>query len=87
MKENIEFIAENKIICCQTREPDNMVDTSLLEKAIQDLAEESLMKEKYIEKLKKVKEDLVDEASKNESEMLVRIKEQQNLPRIEKTIG
>lgn len=79
MKENIEFITENKIICCQNREPDNVVDTSLLEKTIQELAEESNMKEKYIEKLKKVKEDLIDEATRNESEMLVRIEEQQKL--------
>lgn len=79
MKENIEVISDNRIICCQSREPENIVDTSVMEKTIQDLAEDSLMKGKYIEKLKKVKEDLVEEALRNESELIVRIEKQEKL--------
>lgn len=78
MKENI-VITDNKIICCQSQEPENIVDTSVMEKTIQDLAEESLMKEKYIEKLKKVKQDLVEEALRNESELVARIEKQEQL--------
>lgn len=69
MRENIEVMTDNKIICWQARDPENIVDTSVMEKTIQDLADESLMKEKYIEKLKKVTEDLVEEALRNESEL------------------
>lgn len=79
MKENIEVITDNKIICCQSQEPENIVDTSVMEKTIQDLAEESLMKEKCIEKLKKVKEDLMEEAVRNESELIARIEKQEKL--------
>lgn len=79
MKENIEILTDNKIVCCQIREPENALDTSIMEKTIQDLAEESLMKEKYIEKLKKGKEDLVEEALRNESELLIRIEKQERL--------
>lgn len=78
-KENMEVNTDNKFRCCQSREPDNVLDTSIMEKTIQDLAEDSIMKEKHIEKLKKVKEDLVEEALRNESELLVQIGKQEKL--------
>lgn len=78
-KETIQYLTGNKIICCQSQEVDSEVDVSALEKTIQDLSDETQMKEKHIEKFKKIKDDIMEEALRNESDMLLRMEEQQKL--------
>lgn len=77
-KKNIQFLTNNKIICCtydenySTRE-----ETSLLEKTIHDLEEESDQKNKHIQKLKYEHAIILEEALKNERDLNKLIEEQQ----------
>ena len=69
---NIRIIKENKIICCKTNEETNFDDDnekSVLEKTISELAEDSEIKNNYIQKLKNDNRLFVEDAMKSEEEM------------------
>lgn len=65
------FIKDNKIVCC---EKDNYInpdesERSVLEKTVCELEEDSEMKNKFIDKLKREYKLFVEEAMRNEEEL------------------
>lgn len=78
-KQKVEYIADNQIVCCEQHDRNCELDATILERTIQELSEEAQMKDKFIENLKKARHDLLEDALKNESEMTMRLEEQQTI--------
>ena len=80
-KNKIRFVKDNQLICCEedsfASDRDNEKD--ILERTIQDLAEESAMKNTYITKIKADREAFFQEALKREEEMGELLKRQENM--------
>ena len=73
-RNQITFVKDNKIVCCKTDSDFSISSDSddekiNLEKTINELAEDSDIKNKYILKLKQEREQFVKEALKSEEEM------------------
>ncbi|KAG5873299.1 hypothetical protein JTB14_008965 [Gonioctena quinquepunctata] len=70
---NIKIIYSNRVICCRKEEILKTSDEqNILETTIQDVAVETEMESKYIEKLKKVETELnklIDQQRKNIEDM------------------
>lgn len=84
-KRDINFIKDNKIICCNDADESNSSDQddekSILEKTINELNSDSEQKSKYIQKLKIENQQFIQEAMKAEDEMIEQIKNQESLIR------
>ncbi|CAG9817124.1 unnamed protein product [Phaedon cochleariae] len=68
-KKKITMVEGNQIICCKREPNDQDEQTSILEKTINDLSEDSEMKNNYIEKLKKEKNIYIQQAIDMELEI------------------
>lgn len=72
---DVKKIEMNKIICCGdtnnqlSRKDDHSCESDDLEQTIHELAQESEMKNRFIEKMKKEHKLLLDEATRNETEL------------------
>ena len=79
-RSQIKFLNGNKIICC-TSETDKTSDEDIsnLEKSISDLMEDSIVKDKYIDKLKHEKDIFMQEVLKTEEDMAEIICKQEKL--------
>lgn len=69
-KKKVKFVKDNKIICCQENtDEEHEEENSLLEKTINELAEDGFMKDKYIQKLKDENKIVIRQALDSENEM------------------
>ena len=74
---NIRIIKENKIVCCRQGEETYLSDDdekSILEKTINEMMEDSEIKNNYIRKLKSDNKLFVDDAIKTEEDMNMQIR-------------
>lgn len=80
VKRHIRFIKQNKIICCEEENSSDHeeAEKSILEKTIEDLNEDSLLKDRYINKLKAEHKLFLNEAMKREDDMNEVLLKQEN---------
>lgn len=86
IKDKIRFVKDNKIVCCKTDDTSYMTsdegeddEKSFLEKTINDLSEDSRIKNRYIIKLKDDNKMLLEEALNTEKELNEQISNQEKI--------
>lgn len=81
-RNKIRFIKENKIVCCKLDDSfpiEEDEEKSILENTISELNEDSIAKNKHINRLKEENKLLLDEAIKAETEMSQLIRNQEKI--------
>ncbi|CAG9822010.1 unnamed protein product [Phaedon cochleariae] len=79
-KKKVRFVKDNKIICCQENtEEEHIEENSILEKTINELAEDGFLKDRYIQKLKDENQIALQLAFESEKEMNSLIERQKKL--------
>ncbi|CAG9822861.1 unnamed protein product [Phaedon cochleariae] len=72
-KNGVKFVGDNKIICCMSSAKDMeqsfMNEISILEKTIEELQEDTEVKDKHMKKLKNDMDKFMEDALKSEEEM------------------
>lgn len=82
-KNKLKFLKDNKVICCSSEEEDldnsSILVKSMLEKTIEELSEETIAKDKYIQKMKSDMGTFIKNAEKSEEELNELIRKQERM--------